>query len=120
MRQYSEDPATRSTGGETSLSRGQAVVEFDAAALALKPGQISDLVTTQFGYHIIKSIERKPAGRVPLPEVSKSIRETLELQEVGRRLPDWTLAVRKELGIEYTPAAPKRPWVPEVPAKQLK
>ena len=103
-----------------SLSRGQAVVEFDAAALALKPGQISDLVTTQFGYHIIKSIERKPAGRVPLPEVSKGIRETLELQEVGRRLPDWTLAVRKELGIEYTPAAPKRPWVPEVPAKQLK
>ncbi len=119
VRQYSEDPVTRAKGGEVSLYRGKTVVEFDAAALALKPGQISDLVTTQFGYHIIKSIERKLADRIPLSEVSKSIQETLELQEVGRRLPDWTLAVRKELGIEYTPAAPKRAWVPEVPAKKL-
>ncbi|MSU34331.1 MAG: hypothetical protein EXS36_04340 [Pedosphaera sp.] len=120
VKQYSEDPVTRARGGELSLSRGQAVVEFEAASLALKPGQISDLVTTQFGYHIIKSIELKPAGPIPLAEVSKDIQEILVEQELDRRLPEWTLKVRKELGVEFTPAAPKRAWVLEAPAKELK
>lgn len=120
VKQNSEDPATRAGGGELSLSRGQAVVEFEAASLALQPGQISDLATTQFGYHIIKCIEIKPAGRIPLAEVSKDIRETLMQQALDRILPDWALALRKELGVEFTPAAPKRPWVPDSPGTQLK
>lgn len=120
VKQNSEDPATRAGGGVLSLSRGQAVVEFEAASLALKPGQISDVTTTQFGYHIIKSIEFKPAGRIPLAEVSKDIRETLMQQAVDRVLPEWTLALRKELALEFTPAAPKRPWVPDAPGTKLK
>ncbi len=46
------------------------VPAFDEVAFALKPGEISDVVTTQFGYHIIKVTDRKPAGTVPFEEVS--------------------------------------------------
>src|SRR6185436_8764190 len=56
-KQKSEDFNTRAAGGELSFAHGQMVIEFEAGCAAVKPGQISDLVTTQFGYHIIKGLE---------------------------------------------------------------
>ena len=48
------------------------VPAFDEAAFKLKPGEISDVVTTQFGYHIIKVTEHKAAATVPLDQVSRA------------------------------------------------
>ena len=57
---YSEDPGSASKGGETGLTaRGQWDPNFTAAAFKLKPGEISDIVESKFGYHILKLIERK-------------------------------------------------------------
>src|ERR1700744_5063145 len=54
-RQYSEDPGSKVNGGELpKFGRGDMVPEFEAAAFALSPGQISDIVTSKFGFHIIK------------------------------------------------------------------
>ena len=52
---YSKDPGSAAEGGELGLvPRGTFVPEFEAAAFKLKPGEISDIVKTQFGYHVIK------------------------------------------------------------------
>ncbi len=59
-KKYSEDPASAQRGGDLGMtSRGDFVKEFEAAAFELEEGEVSDIVRTQFGYHIIKMIERR-------------------------------------------------------------
>jgi len=56
-----EDPGSKETGGEYTFGRGQMVAEFENTAYNLEIGEISDVIETQFGYHIIKLEERIPA-----------------------------------------------------------
>ena len=107
VKQNTEDNVTRNNGGELTLARGQTVIEFEAAATALQPGQISEIVTTQYGYHIIKGIEHRPTGKMALADVSKDIREFLTQKEFENQVPVFTERVKKEAGVELTPLAPK-------------
>ena len=62
-RKFSEDPGSKEQGGDLGFfARGRMVPEFETAAFALATNQVSDVVTTHYGYHIIKAVERKPAG----------------------------------------------------------
>jgi len=58
VKEYSEDPGSLATDGEYTFGRGEMVAEFEEAAYSLEPGEISDIVETSYGYHIIKLEEK--------------------------------------------------------------
>ena len=79
----SDCPSAPQGGDLGFFGHGQMVPEFDTAAFALKPGELSGVVATKFGYHIIKLEEKKDAGVVPELEVTPKIREYLTSQKTG-------------------------------------
>jgi peptidyl-prolyl cis-trans isomerase C len=80
-RTYSND-ASRQHGGDLGFfPRGQMVPAFENAAFALQPGQISDVVETPFGFHVIKVMEKRPAQTVPFGQVSARIEQYLQQEK---------------------------------------
>ena len=80
-KQYSED-TTKDKGGDLDwIVRGQTVPEFEAAAFSLPKGAISDLVKTQYGFHIIQVIDRETARTQVLDEVKAAIQGQLQQQK---------------------------------------
>jgi peptidyl-prolyl cis-trans isomerase D len=78
----SDDPGSKDQGGELGwIKHGTTVAEFDQTAFSQQPGQISGLVRTQFGYHIIQTEEKQDAHTKPLDEVKVSIVDTLTKQK---------------------------------------
>src|SRR5688572_3632875 len=84
---FSEDEGSKVNGGDLDyFSRGRMVPEFETAAFALQPGQISDLVKSQYGFHIIKVVDKKPAVTRPFDEVRPQIEEQLKAQRTDQQL----------------------------------
>ena len=80
-KEYSED-ASKSTGGDLGFfSKGQMVPAFEEAVFALQPGEVSEVVRTQYGYHLIKLEAIKPARTQNLEEVRDKITATLRRKE---------------------------------------
>jgi peptidyl-prolyl cis-trans isomerase D len=78
----SDDPGSKDQGGELGwVKHGVTVPEFDQVAFSQQPGQISGLVRTQFGYHIIQTEEKQDAHVKSLDEVKSSIIDTLTKQK---------------------------------------
>jgi parvulin-like peptidyl-prolyl cis-trans isomerase-like protein/SurA-like protein len=74
-KRFSQEPGASTSGGDLGwFGRGRMVKDFEQAAFALKPGEISAVVKTQFGFHIIKLEERKAAGQKPFETVRGEIR----------------------------------------------
>jgi len=83
----SEDPGSGQKGGDLDwLVKGQTVPEFEAAAFALKPNEISNIVTTQFGYHIIQVLAHEPPRVKPLEEVKVQLTEELRKQVIAEKM----------------------------------
>ncbi|MGC2160619.1 MAG: peptidylprolyl isomerase [Silvibacterium sp.] len=79
--QYSDDPGSKSQGGELGwIKHGATVPEFDQATFSLQPGQTSGLVRTKYGYHIIQTEEKQTAHTRQLDEVKPEITATLTRQ----------------------------------------
>jgi peptidyl-prolyl cis-trans isomerase D len=76
---FSEDDESKVKGGDLDyFGKGRMVPEFEKAAFTLQPGQISDLVKSQFGYHIIKVVDKKPATKRTLDEVRAQIEDQIK------------------------------------------
>jgi len=88
-KKYSEDPGSKDKGGDLSwITQGQTVPEFEKTAFSLGPGQVSELVKTQYGFHIIKVLEKETAHTRPFEEVKDSLRAPLLLTQADKLASD--------------------------------
>jgi peptidyl-prolyl cis-trans isomerase D len=104
----SEDPESAAKGGDLGLfGRGAMVPEFERAAFSLGVGAVSDLVKSQFGFHIIKVTEKQPARTQPFEEVESLIRPTLlqrKADQMAQELADKAFALAKNKTLEQVAA----------------
>ena len=107
-REVSEDPEVKNNGGEYTVTRETPMLpELQSALFSLAVNQVSDVVETQYGWHILKVHEHVPAGKIPLAKAEKDIIEYLLNQEVGRKLPDYFEQLKKEFGVEIKVPTPE-------------
>jgi len=101
-RDNSDDPASAKRGGELGFfARGKMAREFEKAAFALAaPGDLSGVVRTSFGFHIIRLEERRPAGREPFEKVRDSMVEDLAGREIRNRRRIATEAIGKGIQLD--------------------
>ena len=94
----SEDEASAKQGGDLDyFGKGRMVPEFDQAAFSMEPGTISDLVKTQYGYHIIKLVDKKAATTRTLPEVRQQIADQLAYEKAQAQAGDLAQQLEKEI-----------------------
>jgi peptidyl-prolyl cis-trans isomerase D len=85
-KKYSDDPGSKEQGGELGMiQRGVTVPAFENVAFSLQPGQLSDIVKTQFGYHILQVEGKETAHLKPLDEVKSQILATLTRDKEGQQ-----------------------------------
>ncbi len=88
-KKYSADSTAEKGGDLGWFDKGKMVPEFDKAAFALKDGETSGIVKSNFGYHIIKAVGRRPAGYAPFEEVKEQIKAAIlpsKQQEVFQKV----------------------------------
>jgi peptidyl-prolyl cis-trans isomerase C len=96
----SQDGSAAQGGDLNYFGRGQMVPAFDEAAFKLKPGEISDIVTTQFGYHIIKVTDHKDASTVPLEQVADRVKQFLSGQKKQEKADQFIAGLKEKSKIE--------------------
>ena len=100
--ELSDDPESKPKNGELTFARGQGIVppQFESAAFSLAVGKVSDPVLTVFGYHVIKLLEKIPAGQVPFEKVEEQIRTGLQREAVQKKLPQYIEQLKRDAEVE--------------------
>lgn len=99
-KELSDCPSKEKGGDLGYFGKGQMVKPFEDAALALKPGETSGIVETQFGYHIIKLAEIKPEGMMPYAEVKEQLSQYLKQEKIKAVLDSYLAGLEKSAKIE--------------------
>ena len=98
---YSEDPAARKDGGDLGrFKKGDMQSELEQAIIAMKPGEVSELVYTSLGFHIIKLEERIPGTLKPFASVKNEIEELLYRKKSEERFALWAKDLRSKASVE--------------------
>lgn len=101
-KENSDDTTTAVKGGDLGFFAAQDMVpEFSKAAFSMKPNTVSNLVETQFGYHIIKVTDRMAAGQQPFEKVKNDIKGFLETQKQLEAIDKLVESLKKNATIEY-------------------
>jgi peptidyl-prolyl cis-trans isomerase D len=97
-KKISQDEASAANGGDLDyFGRGRMVKEFEGAAFSLAPGSISDLVKTQYGYHIIKVVDKKPAATRPFEEVRQQIADQLAYERAQTQVSELATTLASDI-----------------------
>ncbi len=99
-RDVSQDGSASDGGNLGYFGRGVMVPEFENVAFSLGPGQISDVVETRFGYHLIKVEDKRPGSTIAFDEVKAGIEQMLKGRKADRRGREYIASLRAEAEIE--------------------
>ena len=99
-KEYSTCPSSQQGGDLGYFGRGQMVPAFEQVAFTLKPNEISDVVETQFGYHIIKVVDKKEASTTPYKDIKVRIDDYLKNQKLNAAVTSYLDEARKTAKIE--------------------
>lgn len=97
---HSECPSSSKGGDLGFFGRGQMVPAFEEAAFTMKPGDVSDVVKTQFGYHLIKVTNKKPESTMPFDDIKERLGQYLKQQKVQNEVKEFVDKLRKEAKVE--------------------
>ncbi len=101
--EYSEGPSSAKGGDLGYFSRGQMVKPFEDAAFALQPGEVSGIVETRFGYHLIKVTDKTPETTLAYDEIKERLREYLKQEKRRREMGSYVENLRSRAKVEVFP-----------------
>jgi peptidyl-prolyl cis-trans isomerase C len=101
--EYSEGPSKTKGGDLGFFTRDQMVAPFADAAFALQPGQVSNVVTTRFGYHLIRVTDHQAAHTMAFNEVKEAISKRLQQEQEGKKIDAYLEMLKKHAEIKRFP-----------------
>ncbi len=98
--QYSKEPAAAQGGDIGFVERGVILPQVEQAAFALSPGQLSEVIESDMGFHIIAVVDKRGEGFKPLPMVRNEIKAKIEDEKVSKKYDEWIEGLRKKSFID--------------------
>lgn len=102
-KEFSQGPSNVKGGDLGYFKRGQMVPPFEQAAFGLKPGTISDIVETNFGYHLIKVIDKKSESTIPYSDVKERLEQHLKQKKVQKEITSYVEKLKAKAKVERFP-----------------
>jgi len=99
-KEVSDCPSKDNGGDLNFFQKGQMVPQFENAAFSMKPGQTSDIVETEFGYHLIRLTDTKEAGTMSFEEVKPRIEQHLKTEKMSQEFPKYVETFKSKAKIE--------------------
>jgi peptidyl-prolyl cis-trans isomerase C len=99
-RERSEGPSSARGGDLGYFGRGKMVKPFEEAALALRPGEVSDIVETEFGYHLIKVFDKKPQTTIAYEKIEGKIKQYLKQDKVQKEVNRYVEKLKEDAKVE--------------------
>lgn len=119
-KEKSEDPGSAIKGGDLGFfPKGRMVPEFEKVAFSIKPNTLSDVVKSQYGYHIILVTDRKAAGQDPYEKVQNDIKAYLKKQKEVDKIDDLVESLKKNATIEFVDPTYDPEYLADLVQKQL-
>jgi peptidyl-prolyl cis-trans isomerase C len=99
-KEYSEGPSSSKGGDLGYFSRGQMVKPFEDAAFAMQPGEVSEIVKTRFGYHLIEVTDKKPETTVAYDEIKDRLGQYLKQQKLQKEMALYVETLKSKARVE--------------------
>lgn len=97
---YSQGPEAKQGGDVGFIERGVIIPEVEAVAFSLPLGQVSEVIESSLGFHIIMVVDKRGAGLKPIAVVREEIKAKIEDEKLDKRYEEWITSIRKKSYIE--------------------
>jgi len=99
-KEYSQCPSSAEGGDLGSFQRGQMVKPFEDAVFALEPGEVSGIVETEFGYHLIKSVDKKSKASFAYNDIKEKLQQHLKQTKVQEQVNEYVKELKNKAKVE--------------------